>query len=70
MREPHLGHCAIARPVPISCGLVADESEYARVLELLRERYPQYRLMDLTFSRNPLVWITPTKIHAWGKVEK
>jgi len=48
--------------------LVADESEYARVLELLRERYPQYRLMDLAFPRNTMVRITPTKILAWGKV--
>jgi PPOX class probable F420-dependent enzyme len=48
--------------------LVADESEYARVLGLLRERYPQYRLMDLTFPRNTMVRITPTKILAWGKV--
>ena len=50
--------------------LVADESEYARALGLLRERYLQYRLMDLTFPRNTMVRITPTKIHAWGKVEK
>jgi PPOX class probable F420-dependent enzyme len=49
--------------------LVADESEYTRVLGLLRERYPQYRLMDLTFPRNTMVRITPTKILAWGKVE-
>ena len=47
---------------------VEDENEYVRVLELLRERYPQYRLMDLTFSRNQMIRITPTKIHAWGKV--
>jgi len=52
-----------------TAAVVEDENEYARVLELLRERYSQYRLMDLTFSRNPLVRITPTKIHAWGKVE-
>lgn len=49
--------------------LVEDENEYTRTLELLRERYPQYRRMDLTFSRNPMVRITPTKIHAWGKIE-
>jgi len=52
-----------------TAAVVEDENEYARVLELLRGRYPQYRLMGLTFSRNPLVRITPTKIHAWGKVE-
>jgi len=52
-----------------TAAVVEDESEYARALALLRERYPQYRLMDLSFSRNPMVRILPTKIHAWGKVE-
>src|SRR5215831_10214981 len=52
-----------------TAAVVEDESEYSRALALLRERYPQYRLMDLTFSRNPMVRILPTKIHAWGKVE-
>jgi len=51
-----------------TAAVVEDENEYARVLELLRARYPQYRLMDLSFFRNPLVRITPTKIHAWGKI--
>jgi PPOX class probable F420-dependent enzyme len=50
--------------------LVENEEEYVRALKLLRERYPQYRQMDLTFARNPMVRITPTKVHAWGKVEK
>ncbi len=53
-----------------TAALVEDESEYARALTLLRERYPQYRLMDLSFARNPMVRITPTNVHAWGKVEK
>jgi PPOX class probable F420-dependent enzyme len=47
---------------------VEDENEYTRALALLRERYPQYRLMDLSFSRNQMIRITPTKIHAWGKI--
>jgi PPOX class probable F420-dependent enzyme len=50
--------------------VVEEESEYDRALVLLRERYPQYRQMDLSFARNPMVRITPTKVHAWGKVEK
>jgi PPOX class probable F420-dependent enzyme len=50
--------------------LVAQEDEYTRALALLRERYPQYRRMDLAFDRNAMVRIIPTKIHAWGKVEK
>ncbi len=49
--------------------LVSDESEYDRLLALLRERYPQYREMELTFANNAMVRITPTKVHAWGKIE-
>lgn len=50
--------------------LLEDEGEYTRALSLLRERYPQYRQMDLSFARNPMVRITPTKVHAWGRIEK
>ena len=49
--------------------LVGDETEYTRMLALLRERYPQYRAMDLTFANNAMVRISPTKVHAWGKIE-
>ncbi len=49
--------------------LVDDETEYARMLALLRERYPQYRAMDLTFANNAMVRISLTKVHAWGKIE-
>lgn len=49
--------------------LVDDETEYTRMLALLRERYPQYRAMDLTFANNAMVRISPTKVHAWGKIE-
>ena len=51
-----------------TAALVEDESEYARVLTLLRGRYPQYRLMDLSFPRNMMVRIVPKKVLAWGKV--
>lgn len=50
--------------------LVDDEAEYARILARLRERYPQYRVMDLTFANNAMVRISPTKVHAWGKIEQ
>ena len=50
--------------------LVDDEVEYARILARLRERYPQYRVMDLTFADNAMVRISPTKVHAWGKIEQ
>ncbi len=49
--------------------LVDNETEYDRLLALLRERYPQYRKMELTFATNAMVRITPTKVHAWGKIE-
>lgn len=53
-----------------TAALVEDEAEYTHALTLLRERYPQYRQMDLTFAHNAMVRITPIKVHAWGKVEK
>ena len=48
--------------------LVEDEAEYDRSLALLRERYPQYREMELIFGHNSMVRITPKKVNAWGKV--
>lgn len=48
--------------------IVEAEDEYHRVLSLLRERYPQYRSMTLTFPQNTMVRIIPSKIHAWGKI--
>ena len=51
-----------------TAALVEEETEYSRVLALLRERYPQYRLMNLTFPNNTMVRIIPTKVLAWGKV--
>jgi PPOX class probable F420-dependent enzyme len=51
-----------------TAALVETEEEYARALALLRERYPQYRAMDLTFARNPMVRIVPAGVHAWGRV--
>ena len=47
--------------------IVDSEDEYLRVLALLRERYPQYRDMQLTISQNSMVRIAVDKIHAWGK---
>ena len=47
--------------------IVDSEDEYLRVLGLLRERYPQYRDMQLTISQNSMVRIAVDKIHAWGK---
>lgn len=50
--------------------LVHDRTEYERILALLRERYPQYRDMPLTFPDNAMVRITPTRVNAWGRIEE
>lgn len=50
--------------------IVEQEEEHVRVLGLLRERYPQYRVMTLAFPHNAMVRIVPTKVMAWGKIEK
>jgi PPOX class probable F420-dependent enzyme len=44
---------------------VADEREYARGLDALRQRYPQYRSMPLAFETHPMVRITPSRSHWW-----
>jgi hypothetical protein len=49
-------------------GIAAEVDEpglYDNVLQTLRRRYPQYARMPLTFERNPIVRITPTKRHLW-----
>lgn len=50
--------------------IVEAEEEHTRALGLLRERYPQYRTMTLTFPHNAMVRITPTKVIVWGKIEQ
>lgn len=52
-----------------SAQVVEEETEHAAALALLRERYPQYRAMNLVFPGNAMVRITPQKIIAWGKIE-
>ena len=49
--------------------LVEQEEEYHRALGLLRERYLQYHSMTLTFPHNAMIRITPSKLHAWGKIK-
>jgi PPOX class probable F420-dependent enzyme len=48
--------------------LVEEESEYTAALLLLRDRYPQYRAMSLSFPQNTMVRIEPAKVLAWGRV--
>jgi len=51
-----------------TAAIVENEDEYARTLSLLRKRYPQYREMNLAFASNPMVRITPARVHSWGRV--
>jgi PPOX class probable F420-dependent enzyme len=46
--------------------VVDDAGEYSRAIENLRDKYPQYRIMQLSAERNPLVRIDPNRVHAWG----
>lgn len=46
--------------------LPPSEPGHAPAVELLRERYPQYRAM--TLERAPIIVITPTHITSWGKL--
>ena len=41
-------------------------AEHLHALNLLRQKYHQYRTMTLTESVNPVIVITPTKIVSWG----
>jgi PPOX class probable F420-dependent enzyme len=45
--------------------IVRDAAEFARGLDALRRRYPQYCSMDLRRETHPMVRITPRHCHAW-----
>ena len=47
-----------------TAALVDDPAERARALAKLRERYPQYRPMDL--ESRPLIRITPKRVVSWA----
>jgi len=44
-----------------------DASEHTRAVELLREKYPQYRAMKL--EERPIIKITPSRIKRWAPGE-
>lgn len=46
-----------------TASLAAGAAERARALAVLRERYPQYRAMDL--ESRPLIRITPGRVLGW-----
>lgn len=47
-----------------TASLAADAGERTRALAALRDRYPQYRAMDL--ESRPLIRITPTRVITWS----
>lgn len=46
--------------------LLVDGDERVEAVRLLREKYPQYRAMDV--DENPVIKITPDRIVGWGMV--
>jgi PPOX class probable F420-dependent enzyme len=46
---------------------VEDPSEYMLALRNLRDKYPQYRTMTLSFESNPMVRIEAVRVHVWGE---
>jgi PPOX class probable F420-dependent enzyme len=46
--------------------VVEDNEEYLGALRHLREKYLQYRAMNLTPEKNPIVKIEPETVHLWG----
>lgn len=46
----------------------AGDREHARAVELLREKYPQYRSMKI--DERPIIRITPTRIKRWAAADK
>jgi coenzyme F420-0:L-glutamate ligase / coenzyme F420-1:gamma-L-glutamate ligase len=46
--------------------IVEDPEEYTLALRNLRDKYPQYRSMNLVAERNLIVRIDPDKMHVWG----
>jgi len=47
-----------------TASLVEAAAEQAAALAALRDRYPQYRTMDL--ERRPLIRVSPTHVRSWS----
>ncbi len=46
--------------------IVEAREEYMLALRHLRDKYPQYRNMALSYETNLMVRIEPLKVHVWG----
>jgi PPOX class probable F420-dependent enzyme len=49
---------------------VTSESEFEAALHVLRQRYPQYLHMSLTFATHPMVRMETRRWHLWRAVER
>ena len=49
-----------------SAELLVEGDDRVEAVRLLREKYPQYRMMDV--DDNPVIRITPDRINCWGSV--
>ncbi len=46
--------------------IVTDTREYSLAIQNLRAKYSQYKDMQFSAVRNPVVRIDPARVHAWG----
>ena len=46
--------------------LIHDGDEHRRAIDLLKEKYQQYR--DMGIDSNPVIKVTPSRITSWGEV--
>ena len=51
-----------------SAELLVDGDDRVNAVRLLRQKYPQYRMMDV--DGNPVIRITPDRIIYWGSVPR
>ncbi len=51
-----------------SAELLVDGDDRVNAVRLLRQKYPQYRMMDV--DDNPVIRITPDRIISWGSVPR
>ena len=47
--------------------IVQQGEEHQYAIAILRDKYPQYRSMDI--DENPVIKITPARITSWGNVQ-
>jgi PPOX class probable F420-dependent enzyme len=58
----HLGYVLVNG----SARVVEGREEYMLALRNLRDKYPQYRNMALSYETNLMVRIEPLNVHIWG----